>query len=166
VPETASTRPEFQFPATTLPSLAPRRVRSETGSRHQPQTRCITRLNVGAGRGPDYWFEQGLAYATGKLYGAAEALSPAAAGMGQVADYIPADYLVQHASRKRRYVRVSASTWEAHISHLRDPADTARLANSAENRLLYCYAISLYRQPPQAERGDEDSARVPGRDVG
>ena len=31
---------------------------------------------------PDNWFEQALAYATGKLHGAAAALSPAAAGHG------------------------------------------------------------------------------------
>jgi TIR domain len=34
---------------------------------------------------PDDWFEQALAYATGKLHGATAALSPAGAGMGQVA---------------------------------------------------------------------------------
>ena len=36
---------------------------------------------------PDNWFEQALAYATDKLHGAAAALSPAGAGMGQVAGY-------------------------------------------------------------------------------
>jgi hypothetical protein len=105
---------------------------------------------------PDNWFDQSLAYATGKLHGAAAALSPVGAGMGQVAGYMPADYLVQHASRKRRDARVPASTWEALISHIRDPADAARLANSAENRLLYCYAMPLCRYA--ADNGDEDSA--------
>ena len=38
-----------------------------------------------------------------KLHGAAAALSPAGAGMGQVAGYTVADYLLQHASRERRY---------------------------------------------------------------
>ena len=32
---------------------------------------------------PDDWFEQALAYATGKLHGAAAALSPAGAGMAR-----------------------------------------------------------------------------------
>ena len=41
---------------------------------------------------PDDWLEQALAYATGKLHGAAATLSPAGLGMGQVAGYIPADY--------------------------------------------------------------------------
>ena len=106
---------------------------------------------------PDNWFEQALAYATGKLHGAVAALSPASAGiMGQVAGYIAADYLIQHASRERRYARVPASTWDATLSHLRDPADTARLAGSAENRLLYRYAIPLYRHA--ADAGDENAA--------
>jgi hypothetical protein len=75
---------------------------------------------------PQNWFEQALAYATGKLYGAAAALSPAGAGiMGEVAGYIAADYLLQHASRERRYEHVPVSTWDAVLSHLRDPADAA-----------------------------------------
>jgi hypothetical protein len=94
---------------------------------------------------PESWFEQALAYATEKLHGTAAALSPAGAGMGQVAGYTPADYLIQHATRERRYARVPASTWNAILSHIHDPADTARLANSAANRLLYGYAIPLYR---------------------
>ena len=105
---------------------------------------------------PDNWFEQALAYATGKLHGAAAALSPAGAGMGQVAGYTAADYLIQHASRERRYARVPASTWDAVLSHIRDPADAARLADSARNRLLYRYAIPLYRHA--ADAGDEDAA--------
>ena len=105
---------------------------------------------------PDNWFEQALAYATGKLHGAAAALSPAGAGMGQVAGYTVADYLIQHASRERRYARVPASTWDAVLSHIRDPADAARLADSARNRLLYRYAIPLYRHA--ADAGDEDAA--------
>jgi hypothetical protein len=74
---------------------------------------------------PDSWFEQALAYAAGKLYGAAAALSPAGAGMGRIAGYTVADYLLQHASRERRYEHVPVSTWDAVLSHLRDPADTA-----------------------------------------
>ena len=105
---------------------------------------------------PDNWFEQALAYATGKLHGAAAALSPAGAGMGQVAGYTAADYLIQHASRERRYARVPASTWDAVLSHIRDPADAARLADSARDRLLYRYAIPLYRHA--ADAGDGDAA--------
>ena len=104
---------------------------------------------------PDNWLEQALAYATGKLHGAAAALAPAGAGMGRVVGYIPADYLIQHASRERCYVPVPASTWNAILSHVRDPADTGWLADSARNRLLYCYAIPLYRHA--ADAGDVES---------
>jgi hypothetical protein len=106
---------------------------------------------------PENWFERALAYATGKLHGAAAPLSPAGAGMSRVAGYTPADYVLQHASRELRYTRVPASTWEAIISYIRDPADAARIAGSAKNRLLYRYAIPLYRHA--AEVGDGDAVR-------
>ena len=123
---------------------------------------------------PDNWFEQALAYATEKLHGAAAALAPAGTGMGQIAGYTVADYLLQHASRERRSARVPASTWDALLSHIRDPADAARLADSAERRLLYRYAIPLYRHAADAgdgyaawqlagllaERGDLDGLRA------
>ena len=102
---------------------------------------------------PDNWFEQALAYATEKLHGAAAALSPSGSGMGQVDGYIVADYLIQHASRERRSARVPASTWDAILSHIRDPADAARLADSAMNRVLYRYAILLYRHAADAGDG-------------
>jgi hypothetical protein len=105
---------------------------------------------------PANWFEQALAYATEKLHGAAAPLSPAAAGMGQIAGYTAADYLIQHATRERRTMRVPASTWDAILSHIRDPADAARLADSARNRLLYCYAIPLYRHAADAGDGLAD----------
>jgi TIR domain len=105
---------------------------------------------------PDDWFEKALAYATGKLHGAAAALSPAGAGMGQVAGYTAADYLIHHASRERGSARVPASTWDAILSHIGDPADAARLAVSAKNRMLYRYAFPLYRHA--ADGGDRDAA--------
>ena len=102
---------------------------------------------------PENWFEQALAYTTEKLHGAAAALAPAGAGMGQVAGYTPADYLIQQASRERRYERVPASTWDALLGHVRDPADAARLGHSAMGRLLYRYAIPLYRHAADADHG-------------
>jgi hypothetical protein len=106
---------------------------------------------------PDNWFEQALAYATEKLHGAVAALSPVGGGMGRIAGYTAADYLLQHASRERRYARLPASTWDAVLSHIRDPADAARLAGSARNRLLYRYAIPLYQHA--ASVGDEEAIR-------
>ena len=105
---------------------------------------------------PGNWFEQALAYATGKLHGGAAALSPAATSMGRVVGYVAADYLIQHASRERRSARVPASAWDAVLSHIRDPADAARLAYSAQNRLLYRYAILLYRRA--ADAGDRHAS--------
>jgi len=104
---------------------------------------------------PGNWFEQALAYSTAKLHGAASALSPSGDCMGQIAGYAPADYLIQHASRERRYVRVPATIWDTVLSHLRDPADAARLAESARNRLLYRYAMPLYRRA--ADAGDAEA---------
>ena len=106
---------------------------------------------------PHNWFEQALAYATDKLHGAVAALSPAGSGMGRIVGYMVADYLLQHASRERHYVRVPASTWDAVLSHIRDPADADRLAESAKNRLLYRYAIPLYRRA--ADAGDKHAAQ-------
>jgi hypothetical protein len=105
---------------------------------------------------PGNWFEQAMAYATTKLHGAAAALAPAGTGMGQVDGYIVADYLRQHVSRERRGVRVPASTWDALPGNICDPADAARLARSAQSRLLYGYAIPLYHHA--ADAGDENAA--------
>lgn len=84
------------------------------------------------------------------MHGAAAALTPAGIGVGQVAGYTAADYLIQHASRERRRVPVPASTWNAFLSHIRDSADTARLADSAGERSLPRYAIPLYRNAADA----------------
>ena len=105
---------------------------------------------------PDNWFEQALAYATTKLHGAAAALNPAGAGMGRVAGYTVADYLIQHATRERRSARMPASAWDAALSYIRDPADAIRLADSARSRLLYRYALPLYRHA--ADAGDDAAA--------
>ena len=101
---------------------------------------------------PENWFEQALAYAGEKLHGAAAALSPAGAGMGQIAGYTVADYLIQHARRERGSARAPASIWDAILSYVRDPDDDARLADSARDRLLYRYAIQLYHHA--ADSGD------------
>ena len=116
---------------------------------------CASQQQAEAG---ENWFEQALVYATAKLHGAVAALRPAGASMGRVAGYTVADYLVQHASRERRSARVPASTWDAVVSHVRDPDDAARLADSAKDRLLYRYAIPLYRHA--ADAGDGYAARA------
>jgi hypothetical protein len=123
---------------------------------------------------PSNWFERAMIYATGRLHGAVAALCPAGAGMSNIVGYTVADYLIQHASQERRQVHVPASTWDAVLSYIRDPADTARLADSAWGRLLYRYALALYRRAADAgdlnaamklaallaERGDLDELRA------
>ena len=105
---------------------------------------------------PGDWFEQALAYATATLHGAAAALTPAGGSMGHITGYVPADYLVQHASRERRSTRPPASTWDAVLSCIHDPADADRLAESAKTRLLYQYAVRLYQYA--ADNGVVDAA--------
>ena len=114
---------------------------------------AVIRISPQFGPAEQNWFEQAMAYATEKLHGAVAALIPAGAGMGEVEGYIAADYLIQHARRERRYVRVPASTWDAALTHVRSPGDIARLADSARARLLYRYAISLYRHVTDTGNG-------------
>ena len=76
--------------------------------------------------------------------------------MGQIDGYIVADYLLQHAMRARRTAQVPASTWDAVLSHIRNPADADRLAGSAESRLLHRHAIPLLQLA--ADAGDGDAA--------
>lgn len=99
---------------------------------------------------PESWLHLALANATGKLAGAASALSAGGAAMGQISGYAAADYLIQYVGQKRHHQRVPASTWDAAITHIRDLADAERLADSARNRLLYRYAIPLYRAAADA----------------
>jgi hypothetical protein len=103
------------------------------------------------------WFEQALDYTTVILHGAVSALSPAGAGMGKIAGYTVADYLLQHVGVERLYERVPASTWEALLTHVTDPADAARLAGKAHDMLLYGYAIALIRTA--ADAGNAEAAR-------
>ena len=107
---------------------------------------------------PADWFEQALAYATGKLHGAAAALSPAGADMGQVAGYTVADYLIQHASRERRSQRVPALTWQALIDQASTVGDQFNLAVKADRRLLYCYAEPLYGRLAASAQGPRSYA--------
>jgi len=114
---------------------------------------CTSREQAQA---PRNWFKQSLAYGTGTVHGAAAALVPVGAGMGQTGGYTVANYLLQHVAHERRTLQVPASTWDAILTHVSDPADAARLAGSADSRLLYRYSIPLYRQA--ADAGDDHAA--------
>ncbi len=106
---------------------------------------------------PANWFETAMAYASELLHGAAAALAPVAVEMGQPSGYALADYLLQHAGRERRTAIVPAAMWRAVLTHLDDLNDQTRLADRAQDRLLYCYADPLYRKA--AEAGDDYGAR-------
>jgi len=43
--------------------------------------------------------------------------------MGRTSGYTVADYLLQQATRKRQAIRVPASTWDALLLNISDPAD-------------------------------------------
>jgi hypothetical protein len=105
------------------------------------------------------WRDTALAWAAEELRGTIRALQPvpAASGTG-VVGYQVADYLIQHATLERRSARVPTSTWEAIRDHVRDPADAARLADSASDHDLYDYAIPLYRRA--ADAGYWDAGRI------
>jgi hypothetical protein len=104
---------------------------------------CTSRQRAEA---PGNWFKHALAYATSTVHGAAAALAPTGESMGQTTGYTVADYLLQYAAQERRTAQVPASTWDAILSYVTDPADAARLAARADSMLRYRYAIPLYRQ--------------------
>jgi tetratricopeptide (TPR) repeat protein len=59
--------------------------------------------------------------------------------------YTVADYLLQHLTRQRRTTHLSALTWQALTDHPHPNDDLTRLADSAEQRLLYRYSEQLHR---------------------
>jgi hypothetical protein len=107
---------------------------------------------------PENWFAQAIAYTTGKLHGAVAALSPVGAGMGQVAGYTVADYLIQHATPGSPLCTGAHKHVGRHPQLHRRPADTARLADSTRRRLLYRYAIPLYRHASAVTTNVQGSA--------
>ncbi len=92
------------------------------------------------------WLDDALAYATTPLRGAATALRPIAAGMGRVAGYIVADYLLQYGKGVRRTARLPTSAWDAFTEHHDDVNDLWRLAANMFNRGLYLHAEAAYRK--------------------
>jgi hypothetical protein len=101
---------------------------------------------------PDTWFDTGLRHATREIRGIA-ALTEIrqVPGMGSADGYVLHDYLDQHGRRTRRGELVPAEVWGALIADVRDPEDRTRLAQQAEWRGLYRYAVELAR--PAAEAG-------------
>lgn len=99
------------------------------------------------------WLDLALEYATARVHGATACLNPISAEMGEVAGYVTADYLYQHALQVRRSVRLPTPAWNALVAH-HHPHDRIRLALNAERRAADEAAIALYRQV--IEHADED----------
>jgi hypothetical protein len=105
------------------------------------------------------WRDTALAWAAEELRGAVRALEPVPSESGTgIAGYRVADYLIQYASQKHRFTHVPVSTWDAILSYVRDPADAARLAESAGNHGLSQYTLPLYWRA--ADGGDWPAARI------
>lgn len=106
---------------------------------------------------PVDWVEQALRYAIEPVHGATACLIPVPAGMGEVAGYVTADYLHQHARKIRRAVLLPEVVWDALVEH-HDPGDTYRLARSADLRGRFVDAITLARKAAAAS--DKSGARL------
>lgn len=132
---------------------------------------CPGSERVYAGRD---WFGAALAYATTRLHGGMSLLapvSPPSGGMGEIAGYVVADYLLQQTADERSGAPIPADLWAACSEHVADPADLTRLGESAESRREYEQARRFYRtaaddEPRAAYRlaallaaaGDDDEA--------
>jgi thioredoxin-like negative regulator of GroEL len=93
---------------------------------------------------PADWLDRALAYACSPLRGATAALCPTSAGMGEVAGYVPADYLYQHAQQTRRTAHLPDSAWRALVD-FHHPDDAIRLAAGARSRGRLHEAEAFYR---------------------
>ncbi|WP_054571499.1 toll/interleukin-1 receptor domain-containing protein [Frankia sp. R43] len=100
---------------------------------------------------PD-WFDHALAYATTPLHGATAALNPVGAGMGQLAGYTVADYLLHHTTHTREHERGPASLWTALRDHLTHPYDITLISSAALSRRIYAIAVPLLQC--RADAGD------------
>ena len=106
-------------------------------------------------RAPRDWLERALAYATARRDRRAGPSRDRRHGPGRRVHRCglpPPAHRPLPPGRPR-----PASTWDAALDHVRDPDDATRLADSAQGRLLYRYAIPLYRHA--ADAGDKRAAR-------
>lgn len=87
------------------------------------------------------------------------ALTPirTAPGVGEPDAYVLHDYFAQHALGPRRRDPIPSSLWDAVTAHPGAVENSARLAYNAACRLLYRYAIPLYRHCDNV--GDPHAAR-------
>jgi hypothetical protein len=96
---------------------------------------------------PGDWFETALAYALTPLNGGVRALAPVGSpngGMGEVAGYRVAGYLLGHVRRLRAGEAGPGTLWDAFVAYATDLGDLYRLAVAAERRGLRQYAARLH----------------------
>jgi uncharacterized protein YidB (DUF937 family) len=111
---------------------------------------------------PDTWFATGLRHATRKIRGiAALTEQRQAPGIGPADGYVLHDYLDQHGRLTRRGKLIPAMVWDMVIAHVLDPAGRTGLAQQAEWRGLYRYAVDLAR--PAADAGEAAAMQLMAR---
>ncbi|MGW4371707.1 hypothetical protein ACWEKT_39425 [Nocardia takedensis] len=92
-------------------------------------------------------FDEAMRYCTELLFGATAALpSVPADALGEIAGYTVADYLEQHVRHALDRVLVPSETWNAVHGYITVTEDLERAGRSAEGRLLFSVADTLYRQ--------------------
>jgi len=94
-------------------------------------------------KAPQNWFEEAMAYATRELHGAVCALVPVGEGMGVVAGYTVADYLLQDGVNRRRAETPPPQAWEAYCTYGAEVGDLLAAARSAERLRLPHQAEAL-----------------------
>jgi hypothetical protein len=110
---------------------------------------------------PGTWFATGLGAAMRKVHGiAALTAQREQPGFGPADGYLLHDYLDQYSRTTRRGVLIPAAVWDALTFHVlnHNPADRIRLAQQAQWRGLYRYAVALAR--PAAESGDSAAMQL------
>lgn len=108
---------------------------------------------------PVGWFSIGLADAAQEVHGiAALTARRDRPGAGSPDGYVLHDYLDQYARVTRRGVLVPAAVWDALVACTASSDDCTRLAQQAQWRGLYRYAVAFAR--PAAEAGDVTAMRI------
>src|SRR5260221_7468343 len=105
------------------------------------------------------WFPTGLGHATGQVRGIAALIGHRdPPGVGPADGYVLHDYLDQYSRTARRGVLIPAAVWDALTAYASNPADRTRLAQEAQRRGLYRYAVELAR--PAAEAGESTAMQL------
>lgn len=106
---------------------------------------------------PADWLERALEYATQRLLGAVSVFEPADAGIGVIAGYTVADYLVLHGSRTRRGSHPPTTAWAAYHAHLANGPDLREVGRAARALGLHQQAADLFHKAVSAH--DDPGAR-------